>query len=143
MAGTGRTAKVTESVFKAVKILSEGGATIKEISEYMKLGECTVTYIRRAETFEEYKQIIAALHAKWRQKKAAEKAAKEAPKEEPKEPPKEEPKEAPKEEPKVVEHRQSITIQATHFMMQELQKTNELLTGISAKLAFIVDELTR
>ena len=28
-------------------------------------------------------------------------------------------------------------------VLQELQKMNELLTGISAKLAFIVDELTK
>lgn len=41
------------------------------------------------------------------------------------------------------EVRQTVTIQATHYMMQELQKMNELLTGISAKLAFIVDELTK
>ena len=41
------------------------------------------------------------------------------------------------------EVKQTITVQATHYMMQELQKMNELLTGISAKLAFIVDELTK
>lgn len=41
------------------------------------------------------------------------------------------------------EVKQTVTIQATHYMMQELQKMNELLTGISAKLAFIVDELTK
>ena len=41
------------------------------------------------------------------------------------------------------EAKQTITVQATHYMMQELQKMNELLTGISAKLAFIVDELTK
>lgn len=35
----------------------------------------------------------------------------------------------------------SITVQATHYVESELRKTNELLTGISAKLAFIIDEL--
>ena len=41
----------------------------------------------------------------------------------------------------VKEVRQTVTIQATHFMMQELQKMNNLLTLISNKLGFIVDEL--
>lgn len=34
-----------------------------------------------------------------------------------------------------------VRVEATHYMMQELQKTNELLTAISRKLAFVVDEL--
>ena len=40
-----------------------------------------------------------------------------------------------------MEHRQSVTIQATHYMMQEMKKTNELLELISRKLTFIVDQL--
>ena len=34
-----------------------------------------------------------------------------------------------------------IRLEATHYMMEEMKRTNELLTCISAKLAFIVDEL--
>lgn len=34
-----------------------------------------------------------------------------------------------------------VRVEATHYMMQELQRTNELLALISNKLAFIVDEL--
>ena len=41
----------------------------------------------------------------------------------------------------VVEHHQTVTIQATHYMMEEMKKTNELLTLLNAKLAFIVEEL--
>lgn len=41
----------------------------------------------------------------------------------------------------VIEHRQSVTIQATHYMHELLKEQNDLLKGISAKLAFIVDEL--
>ena len=49
--------------------------------------------------------------------------------------------EAKQETVKVV-HEQSVTIQATHYMMEELRRTNELLTLISNKLAFVVDQLT-
>ena len=36
----------------------------------------------------------------------------------------------------------TVTIQATHYMMEELRKTNEYLRLISNKLAYIVEELT-
>ena len=48
-------------------------------------------------------------------------------------------KEKPQKE--AVERQQTVTIQASFYMQKELEKTNELLTIISNKLAFIVDEL--
>ena len=45
-------------------------------------------------------------------------------------------------QPQVVEHRQTVTIQATHYMMQEMKRTNELLELISRKLTFFVDQLS-
>lgn len=50
-----------------------------------------------------------------------------------------------KEEPvtQVVEHRQSITLMANHYLMEEVKKQTQLLTIISNKLAFVVDELTK
>ena len=44
-----------------------------------------------------------------------------------------------KEEPKP----QTVTVVAERFLMEEVKKQTELLTTISAKLAFIVDELTK
>ena len=41
-----------------------------------------------------------------------------------------------------MEHRQSVTVQTTYYVSQKLDKLVELMTGISAKLAFVVDELT-
>jgi hypothetical protein len=38
-------------------------------------------------------------------------------------------------------HEQSVTVIANHYMAEQLQKQTELLTLISNKLAFIVDEL--
>jgi hypothetical protein len=44
--------------------------------------------------------------------------------------------------PQVVEHRQSVTVIANHYMMEQLQEQTRLLTLISNKLAFIVEQLT-
>ena len=126
-------AKVTEKMFKAVKQLTEGGATISEIAEYFLLGHSTVSRMRAAETWEDYTHTIQAIALSCKKKKA-EKSAEKA------EQPKAEQKEEPQEQPqKVIQ--QNVTIQATHYMMQEMQKTNELLKLISNKLAFIVDQL--
>lgn len=103
--------KITQTKFDAVKMLQKGGASVKEISKYLDLSEGTVYYIRQAESLEEYQAIIESKRN----------------------PPK------PQSEPPQV--RQTVTIQATHYMQEEMRKTNELLTLISNKLAYIVDEL--
>lgn len=136
--------KLTESKFKACKILLNSGATVKEVMAYMELSEPVIYGIRAVDTFAEYKaervrkdlerKQVAAIKAK--EAKAKEAAAQvgavpaatlskcdEKPGE------------------VVKEIRQTVTVQATHYMMQELQRTNELLALISNKLAFIVDEL--
>ena len=121
--------KVTEKMFKAVKQLTDGGATVPEIAEYFMIGHSTVSRIRAAETWEDYTHTLQAIALSYK-KKRADKSAEKA----------EQPKEEPKEEPqKVIQ--QNVTIQATHYMMQEMQKTNELLKLISNKLAFIVEQL--
>ena len=134
--------KITESLFIAIKSLITAGASYAEIKRYYGVSTHVCTWIKQAENYEEYKQITAAVHAKQVEKRKAKATAApvtapvtEAPVKEP---------EKVTEEPvkQIVEHRQSVTIQATHFMMQELQKTNELLTGISAKLAYIVEQLS-
>lgn len=130
-----RRIKVDERLWWAVKTLIKGGSTNKDAAEYFEISVNTVSRIAASETYDEYKQMIAAAHAQYRKPKMRlpEKPVEKQPEKTTEE--SEEPK------PQVIEHKQSITIQATHYMMTELQKTNELLTGISAKLAFIVDEL--
>lgn len=110
-----------EKLWWAIKTLLKGGSSQKEAAELFKVSASTVTYVDRSESFEEYNQMRAAVHAKYTEK---------AP---------EKPSEAPVQ---VVEHRQNITIQATHYMMEELKKQNELLELISRKLGYIVDQLT-
>lgn len=129
--------KVTESVFNAVKTLLKGGATGTECAKYMKISTPTVTMIRRSETYEEYmnnryawterkekksvgKQTNVAQQAT--QTNVAQQATAES-------------------DAHIAESKQTIVVQASHYMLEEQKKTNELLTSISNKLAFIVEEL--
>lgn len=119
-----RTSKVTESIFNAVKTLLKGGATVKECAGYMGLSAGTINVIKASETFEEYKSNMflrsRACHGEKKQEQKPEQ----------------------KPEPvQTVGHK--VVVQASHFMLEEQKKTNELLTLISNKLAFIVDELTK
>ena len=119
-------------MFNACKTLFKGGANASEVAEYMKIGRTTAGIIRKAEDYEEYRAMMYEQSGSRIRQVAAIKA-KEAEKKEADKPP----------EPvtQIVEHRQTVTVQATHYMMEEMKKTNEMLTLISNKLAFIVDEL--
>ena len=134
----GQSVKVTESKFNAIKLLLKGGATLDECAKYMDVSSSTVSIIKKSDTYEEYKQNCYMTSSAYRNKMAAIKAKEEKAKEEQA---KEEA--APVEPVTKVIHEQSVTIQATHYMMEEMKKTNELLKLISSKLAFIVDELTK
>lgn len=126
--------KVTQSKFNAVKTLLKGGATVREVMEYLELSDNTVYLIKQAETLVEYENMIAEKALRDKQR-AAIKAKEREQAAQPQAQPQDKPVEV------VKEVRQTVTVQATHFMMEEMRKTNELLTCISAKLAFIVDEL--
>lgn len=129
-----RQGKVTQGVFDAVKICLESGNSVSETAKFMKMAWDTVQLIRDAETLEEYKASAYERTKKFKQVAAIK--AKQNTKQEVKH---EEKTEVKSEEP--VKNPTVIKIEATHYMMQELQKTNELLTGISAKLAQIVSDL--
>lgn len=120
-------AKVDENKFRAVKILLEGGATWEEAAKFMNLSVATIGRIAQSESLQEYKSLTALRNMQYRE--SAKKKQTETKKEEP------------KTEPVKVVHEQHVTVQASHFMLEEQKKTNELLTIISKKLAFIVDEL--
>lgn len=123
--------KLTESKFNAIKILLKGGASIKEAAGYMQVGEATISRVKQAETWEEYVQQTAARALAAREYTAKKTAAASKP----------EPAPAPAQPAKVI-HESSVTIQATHYMTEELRKINETLALISNKLAYIVDQLT-
>ena len=123
--------KVTQGIFDAVKICLESGNSIEQTAKFMKLSWDVVAMIRDAETLMDYKAAMYAKYENRRKKNAAIKAAQEKKTEQETKP----------EPVKPVMNPTVIKVEATHYMMTELQKTNELLTAISAKLAFIVDEL--
>lgn len=110
--------KVTEQMFKAIKQLTAGGATITECAGYFNVAHATISRIRAAKTYADYMQIAK------KDSKPVEKRRDEV-----------KPEETRTVNPTVVR------VEATHYMMEELKKTNELLTGISAKLAAIVSDL--
>jgi len=121
--------KMTTKLFDAIKIMTKGGATLQEISTYLDVSTATISRVRTAETFEEYKNVCAARSIAYRQKLEAKKAEEQNNVQEV------------KPTPTVVERPQVIQVQATHYMMEELRKLNETMTLISNKLSFIVDQL--
>lgn len=131
-----RSPNVDKKLYDMVKILLSGGAKYKEISDYTGLGDSTIYRIKSSENFTDYQNIIAEMKLIWKKNYAKKKAAEEAASA------KAAPKKEPKQEPQTVEHKQTVTVQTTYYVSQKLDAIAELLKGISAKLAFIVDELT-
>lgn len=142
----GKRAKVTENKFRAVKILLESGETYSKISETMGISQCVIGLIRSSDSLEEYRHKVYLKTPAYRKRiEEQERKEKEKAVSVPAKTIADNVAAAPAElpAPQVVEHRQTITVQASHFMLEEQKRTNELLTLISNKLAFIVDELTK
>ena len=132
-------AKVTEKIYSACKTLFESGATIQEVSDFFKLSKNTALYIKNSDTLEDYRHRMVAVKMEYEKrkhdKKLAEvkKVAQEVgaiPASDVK----------PPQMSDITKH--TVIAMPTHWTMTELQKTNELLTQISNKLAFIVEQLT-
>ena len=128
-----RQGKVTLELFNAVKICLATGNTISETARFMNMSKAVVGLIAKSETIEEYKQEMfirsrkchAKMDAKAKEEKAKEEeAAKEA-----------EPKEV------ITEIKNTVTVQATKYMEDRIGEAVDLLKGISAKLAVIIDDL--
>lgn len=142
--GKSKRTVVTLNIFNAIKTLVAGGATSKEISNYLGIGETAITRVRSCESYDEYKQCLAAISVKQReyrakrfekelQKKAEEEKAAAA--------------EAVAEAVSEVRHVQekvedrTLSNYQTNRLIEEMRKTNEHLKLISNKLAFIVEQL--
>jgi DNA-binding MurR/RpiR family transcriptional regulator len=136
--GEKRAKPITERMFKAVKMLVAGGATIEEAAEYMQISKTTVSRVKAAENFDDYRQMLAAMAAEYREREARKQQktmAAQAPQTV------EEPKTESKAQPQVIEHRQTVQVVATHYMMEELKAQTELLKLIASKLTCIIDDL--
>ena len=111
--------KMDEKMFWAIKTLLAGGATSASIADYYHIGLSTVGRVKASENLTEYHNILAAMYA----------TKKGEPKEEP----------VKKTEPQVVEHRQTVTVQATHYTEAEIRKHTEQLELISRKMSAMLD----
>ena len=135
--------KVTPSLFRAVKAMTKDGATYEEIEDFFKISHATVTRIKYAENYEEYRnECVArskAIHAK-RQAKRQEKKAAEMAAAQPE--PEKKPEKVEYVAPQVTPGGFLASSYQTNRIIEELAKQNEILKIISNKLAFIVDELT-
>ena len=129
---------MTEKLFWAIKTMLNGGATITETAEFFKLGVSSVGRVKASENMQEYHAIIAAMYAK---KKAAKEKLKPLPVEEEKPTTPEPVKADVVTQTPVKPSTQTVIMRPTHELMTEMRKTNELLTLISNKLAYIVDQL--
>ena len=136
---------VDQKMFDCVKILLQSGATRAEIEKYTGLGHTAIYRISVSETYQDYRNLLAAIALEYREKKAkkaAEKAAEKAAAEKKPEPVPEPEPDKPAEQPtQVIEHRQTVTVQATYYVSQKLDAITELLKTISAKMACIIDDL--
>lgn len=119
---------VTPSIFKAVKILIDAGETYKKIADYMKLSVATIGRINQSETYEEYQTLVAEISRAATRAVNAKKAA-----------------EAKQEvKPAATQPQSSSTVvQVPYYVIQKLDKVIDLLTQISNKTAFIVEDLTK
>ena len=145
--------KVTENKWKAIKILLESGAKYTEINETMGVSNTVISFCKQSETYEEFRHKLYVTSGAYRRKMAAEAKAKQEAQEKAKQEKGKKVAEVAKEvgavtaselvkdEQKSTQDRQTIVVQASHYMLEEQKKTNELLTAISNKLAMIITDL--
>jgi len=123
----GRQPKVNEGVFAAVKIALSNGKSLAEIGRFMDLTDGTVALIRDSGSLEEYREEMKRrsreCHEKARQKKEGVDNLPAVPND------------------GVKEIKTTVTVQATKFMEDKIAEGVDLLKGISAKLATIIDDL--
>ena len=117
--------------FDAIKIMIESGAKNEEIEKFMNVSTWVICKVKKSETYEEYRNIIAAINLKKKQKKE-----------------REEEKTVSEKDTRKPEPEQKMTgadIMSSTYKMTQLidavKKQTEVLTLISNKLAYIVEEL--
>lgn len=119
----GKYIKINEKIFRAVKQLTEGGATIQECADYFMVSHATVSRIRSAQTYEEYRHMvqIACLENKKRNTQKKE------------------------EKPEIKDEKQPGGTLSANYQMnrlyEQMKAQTELLKLISEKMAFIVEQL--
>lgn len=111
---------LTFQKFNAIKILINSGEDLETIAATFNCKIETVKLVKRCDTYDQYKQEFNSIKFIAKQKRKQEQQN--------------------KAEPPAMNIGQ-IKIEATHYMMEELKRNNELLTLISNKLTAIMEEL--
>ena len=117
---------LTRELFITIKTLQRAGSGNAEIARYLGISVQKSAIAYKSETFEEYQNNCFAISERRKKpKKEAQKAEAEK-----------------QQEPvQIIEHRQTVQIQATHYMMEEMREIKSILKQISAKMAYIVEDL--
>ena len=135
--------------YDAIRIMLQSGADLEEAAKTMDVSVSTAKAVKSTNSYEDCLQqirgnICLARDAYWRKKKekAAKAAAKAAVKADPTEmqtSAAQAPvhREAPKET-----ILPTVTLVANHYLMEEIRKQTELLKTISAKVGWLVEELS-
>lgn len=134
---------VTPQMFSCIRTLLDAKAPYAEISRYLGVSHSVISKVTACETFEEYQALLATYSQRQKAsyaRKAAAKTTSQKRSEEETIPDNDEPVKGTVANGN--ESRQTVIVQASHYMLEEQKRTNELLTSISNKLAFIVEELT-
>ena len=125
--------KITKEMFSMIKALAAGGAKNTEITKYTGIGDVTIGRIRKAETLEEYKKIVTDAKKQYLERVRVRSEEEEA-------------SEWKDESKPVAEDNRVAVAQVSAYQMnrvlEELTKQNELLKLISAKLVYIVEQLS-
>jgi hypothetical protein len=111
--------------YKAIRILIESGEADDVIAKTFGCKKETVLLIKRCKTYDDYKHEMSVIKARVKAENQKKKNQDAAP--------------APAASTGM--NIGQIKIEATHYMMEELKRNNELLTLISNKLTAIMEEL--
>ena len=135
--------------YDALRIMLQSGADLEEAAKTMDVSVSTVKAVKSTNSYEDCLQqirgnVYLARDAYWRKKK--EKAAKAAAKAAVKAGPKEMQTSAPQAPATSDGPKETIlptvTLVANHYLMEEIRKQTELLRTISAKVGWLMDELS-
>lgn len=125
--------------FDAIKIMIESGAKNEEIEKFMNVSTWVICKVKKSETYEEYRNIIAAINLKKKEKREREEE-KAAAEKETKKPEPEQKTTGPVAAPVTGTDIMASTYKLTQ-LIDAVKKQTEVLTLISNKLAYIVEEL--
>lgn len=102
---------LTEAKFKAIICMIRGGASDEDIKSSQGINEKTLAKIKKSnESYDTYRKLHGSEVANMNRAKS-----------------------------KPVAQPQSVTVQTTYYVTQKMDKMTDLLTGISAKLAHMME----